>query len=204
MVDLALRARDGVASYAFKAAANFDASFTSFATVPSQGLRSPTCPEQGNVGSQFRGLTRFLFDPADYTATNAAVTDLKPFWVRIAQTTFAGVTSADEARHLVLPYRAEPNRPVIVTGQAPAGNNVGESMELQLPSQCNDLFLQVDGSVDLYLAFEPGGPEFKVSALQNNFTPLTKFIPSFSQLFIRGNAAVTTFSAMMALKDSPL
>lgn len=203
LVDLSVREVAGASAYVFTAAANFDGVHGALATVPVWGTRSRSVPEQAGTSSPSRGSTRFLFDPADYTGTNAAVVDDKPFWVKLA-VTVAGVTTAVDGTHLVLPYASAPNRPVILQGQAPAGASVADSLELQLPRQCNDLFLQVDGAVDLFLAFERGGPEFKVSSLQNNFTPLSKLAPSFSQLFVRGNAAVTTFSAMMALKDSPL
>lgn len=67
LVDLTLPIRQGVKEYQFFVADNFDSSFFKFATIPVTGKISSTVSNVGFVGNAFRGLTRFLFNPSDYS-----------------------------------------------------------------------------------------------------------------------------------------
>ena len=64
LVDLYLRQRPGIAAYQFKAANNFDVAVpVLFQTVPAQGFRSATVPDDtGFTDRQFRDTTRFRFN----------------------------------------------------------------------------------------------------------------------------------------------
>jgi len=90
LVDIAFPARPGAKSYQFQVAPNWDTAMVSFQVVPAFGFRSPGVPDVGMADGQFRGKTRFLFNPADYTATVPAMDDSKPFYVRIVQTDWDG------------------------------------------------------------------------------------------------------------------
>lgn len=200
LVDLSLQARPGVASYQFWWAANFDGAPALFETVPAAGKRSKTVAEFGYGDGNYRGQTRFLFNPADYSGLD----DSKPLWLQIKPVSSAGVVGAAEALHLVLPYSSQPNRPVVLQGGVPAGAGIANSLELQLPAQCWNPQVQVDGTADLYLAFEPGGPEYRVPSLQNEYTTLGTTYASFSQLFLRGQGGSTVISLMASLRNNPI
>lgn len=204
LVDLNLRARPNVAAYQFFAAANFDSSFTQFATVPAAGLRSVSVADIGPTDGQWRGLTRFLFDPSDYTASVAAVDDTKPFYLQIKQVSTAGVVGSAEAMHLVLPYNSAPDRPIILHGTAPNQASLSAALEIQLPMQCVDWEFQDQGSVILFVAFEPTGSEFAVNPFATGFTNYHHIRTSASQLFVRGNGGTTEFYASLTLKNNPL
>ena len=165
LIDLSLQQRPGVASYKFFWASNFDGSFVQFDTVPAAGKRSATAantsPGWGN-----RNLTRFIFNPADYS-----IPDNAPIWIQIQAVTVAGVVGPSEAMHLVLPYSAEPNRPLVLKGVVPEAADIATSLEMQLPMQCINIQVQVDGE---------GGPAQKIgnvdmtsSALYNTEATVT-------------------------------
>lgn len=203
LVDLFLNARPNAAYYTFKASTNFDAAFTSFQDVPAIGFRSPSVVDTGFTDSQFRGKTRFIFNPADYTTGVPAVDDTKPFYVLISQVDLDGTVNADEAMHLILPYSSQPNRPIILVGDAPMAADITGSVEIQLPMQCQNFKFQVDVGSNLMVAFEPTTPEFVVYPITVNFITYDQQYPSFSQVFMRGVGGVSTLSASFAMRNNP-
>ncbi len=104
---------------------------------------------------------------------------------------------------MVLPYSSVSDRPLVLSGTAPAGASIANSLELQLPAQCRNLQVQVNGSVDLYIAFEPGGTEMLVPALSTSFINLSLISPVVTQIFVRGDNLATQFNAVMSLKNNP-
>lgn len=203
LVDIVFPARPGAASYLFEVASNWDTAMASFQVVPAFGYRSPGVPEQGSVGSQFRGKTRFLFNPSDYTGTVPAMNDSKPFYVRITQTNVDGSTLPAEAQHLILPYSSAPNRPLVLRGTAPAAADITGSIEVQLPMQCRNARFQVDGAGDAFVAFEPVGPEVRVPSLSVEFSTVELTYAAFSQVFLRGPAA-TVIGMTAEIRNNPL
>lgn len=198
LVDLFLVSRTGAKSYLFKAATNFDAAAVAFQSVPQDGFRSPNAFDSG-PSEGFRGRTRFTFAPADY-----GLDDTKPIWIKIQQVNVDGTVSADEAFHLIPPYNPQGRKAVVLAGNAPNGASIAASLELQLPHQMQGLELQNNGSNDLYVAFEPGGPEFKVPPLTTGFTNLSVNYPTVSQLFVRGNGGAVAFAAVMSDRNEAL
>lgn len=197
LVDLFLVSRTGAKNYVFKFASNFDVGFTAFQTVPQSGFRSPTAFDSGPAEG-FRGRTRFTFNPADYS-----MDDAKPMWLRIQQNNVDGTVGADEAMHLILPPGSQGRKPVVLNGNAPAGAAIANSLELQLPHQMQGIELQNNGAGDMFVAFEPGGPEFRVSALSSGFTNLSMNYPTISQMFVRGTA-LTAFAAVLSARNEAL
>lgn len=215
LVDITFQAVPGSASYNFLWASNFDAStFTLFANVPvGSGLSSVSvAPPNSASGyfmdgsSNFRGITRFVFNPADYS-----IPDTFPFWVKVqsiavAGAGTAGVTGPASAPHLFMPYAAQPNRPIVLNGNAPSGAGVTGSLELILPMQNQNLVLQnlASGTSNpLFVAFEPGGPEFEVFPLNQYDTQLSLVYSSITRLYVRGPAGPTPFNAVLSQRDNP-
>lgn len=195
LVDLWVAQRDGVRAFTFKVSANFDIAPVAVQVVPRDGFRSPNAFDAG-PSEGFRGRTRFIFKPSDY-----GLDDAKPMWMRIAPIAADGTVGADEAFHVILSYSSQPRRPVVLNGTAPTGATVDDSLELNLPAQCQNLELQNNGAQDLYVAFERGGAEYRIAPLSTGFTNLSLVFPAFSQLFVRGNGAPVAFGAVMSLRD---
>lgn len=200
LIDLGIRVRENVSRYKFEYASNFDASFTEFATIQATGYRSVSVPEVPIADSSHRGYTRFLFDPADYVDEGLDVNDATPLWIRVTPINLAGVEGDPEARHLILPYSSTPDRTVVLAGTAAGGANITESIELQLPGQCFDLYAQTDGATVLKIAFERPGSELDVLPVPSTFMSY-KSNSGFSQMFIRGAGTDTTFSMTFALRQ---
>lgn len=198
LVDLFLVSRTGAKSYTFKASTNFDVAASAFQSVPQGGFRSPTAFDSG-PSEGFRGRTRFTFAPIDY-----GLDDTKPIWLRIQQVNVDGSLGTDEAFHLIPPYAPAGRKAVVLAGSAPNAASLAASLELQLPHQMQGLELQNNGAQDLFVAFEPGGPEFKVVPLSTGFTNLSFQLPTFGQLFVRGNGAPVAFTAVMSDRNEAL
>jgi hypothetical protein len=178
-----------------------------FATVPNYGIKSASVPDvaAGHVGSQFRDQVRFLFDPADYVATAPALVDADPFFLRVESRNPDGTFNAPEAMHMILPPHVHPNRPFMLRGTAPAAGSLAASLEIQLPGQCNDFEVQVEGAAPLFMAFEPTGAEYQVLPVTTAFRSFEQFITSVSQVFLRGSGAGTLISSIWTRRnDGPM
>jgi len=203
LVDLLVRNRAGKTGFRFGAASNFDAAFSTFAVVPSYGLKSPSVPEiyAGSVGGQFRDQARFIFNPADYVATAPALVDINPFFLRIEARNPNGTFDTPEAMHLILPPPIEPRRAVNLRGTIPAGVSLANSLEIQLPGQCNDFSIMNDGTSNMFVAFHPTGGEYQVFPVSGEFTTFEQYLTAISQIFARGAGGTTTVSMNFTLKN---
>lgn len=206
LIDMNWPSRINTQSYILKYASNFDGVFVPFANVPANGFRSRSVTDSSFTSEQFRGKTRIIFNPVDFT-----LDDTKPIWIRIAAVAMGGAIGPDETIHLILPYQPPSNRMFILSGTAPAAATIAGSQELQLPQQCKNVTIQVNSSDntvgsthDLYIAFEPGGTEFKVPTLASEFTNFESIYSSISQIFIRGNGGTSPFSMAAEIRDNPL
>jgi hypothetical protein len=199
LVDMYWPVRYGVKSYILKAASNFDAVFGTFANVPATGYKSKSVVNNRFDMSQYRDKTRITFSPIDFH-----IDDLKPIWMRIAPINFNGVVGADESIHLILPYSTEPKRAVILNGTVPPAASISGSLELNLPQQCFNPVIQNDGGVDLYIAFEATGSEFRISPLSTSHTMFISTHTTFSQVFLRGLNASTKISADFTLRNEAI
>lgn len=198
LVDLFLVSRAGAKSYLFKASTNFDVAPVAFQSVPQDGFRSPNAFNSGPAEG-FRGRTRFTFAPSDY-----GLDDTKPLWLKIQQVNVDGSVGPDEAFHLVFPYNPQGRKAVVIAGSAPNAASLAASLELQLQHQMQSMELQNNGGQDLYVAFEPGGPEYRVPPLSTSFTNLSFNYPTVSQLFVRGSGAAVAFAAVMSDRNEAL
>lgn len=193
IVDITLPYRTNVSGYQFQASTNFNGAFSLFQVVPLIGYKSRSVVTLNTQDSQFKNLTRFTFDPADYVASVPAVNDANPFWVRIAPIDLAGVVGTAEAPQLVLPYSSVPNRSLVISG------SVGMSaVEVQLPITANNFNFQVTGANTLFVAFEPNGTEFPMPGLSSGVLYGSAF-PASTVLFLRGSAAPTPFTLQARL-----
>jgi len=183
-VDLVVPQEDGIASYQYSYATNFDQSFTDFELVPRSGKKSLSVVENGFVDSRYKNQSRFLFDPSDYS-----IDDNAPFFVKVTPIDNAGNTGTTSSMHLILPYNTTPNRGFILSGSV-------------LPMQVNDFnLINTHSSNDLYFSMEPGGYELLVKA--NSAYEVRKIYSDMTQLFLRGSGGAASISAMFTLLNNP-
>jgi hypothetical protein len=198
LVDLNWPYRPGVASYRMKFAGNFDGVFALFETVSLNGKQSLTVLNNGYTDNQFRGKTRFLFNPDDYTASG--LDDTKPMYIKLAPVDFAGVIGADEAMQLILPYSPEPNRALVLNGNAPTPG----PLEIQLPMLVhNMIFTNLDPANVLNVSFEPTGPVYEIGPLATTSSTYPSIYPNASQLFISGAGGVVPINVLASIRNNP-
>lgn len=205
VIDATIGVRPGIIGFRFSAAANFDLPFVAFQTVPNVGCKSPSVPDLGAIGSQFKDQVRFLFNPNDYTATVPAVRDDKQFFIRIEAQNPDGTFQPPETIHTVMPVYPSPHRPIILHGNAPTGSVLTHSIEVELPQVCNDFEIR-NGSTgtNLFVAFErptssPTGPEFLIKPGES----LTRIYTNIAKVCMRGDGGVVEVYSIYTLKDSP-
>lgn len=202
LIDCSLPVRSGVASYSFDWATNFDAAYATFQNVPANGMVTRSVFDvSGGIcsDSQFRGKTRFAFSPADY-----GIPDLSDIWLKIRPINFDGSLGAYEAGQLVLPYSSQPNRPVILYGNAPNVATQALALEIQLPSQVINPQFQNNSSNDLFVSFDLNGTEFRIRPATTVQALPSMVYGSFSQLFVRGSGAVVQFSMTSSMLNNKL
>jgi hypothetical protein len=185
-----------IVEYRFAAAANFDDTFVNIQDVPVRGFRSATVVDNSFNDGRFRGTTRFLFNPVDYSLTDNA-----PFYLRMAKRPLGGVFSAFGAAHMVVPYDPSSDPPIVMNGDAPSGTTVYSSQEIQLPRNTDEVVLRNLAGVNLHIAFAPNGPEFQLSTMA---TDLQISDTTISQIFVRGEGGTATFNAIFALQNSSM
>ena len=205
-MDLLIRRRPNITGFRFGAAANFDAVFTPFATVPNHGVKSPSVPDvyAGSVGSQFRDQVRFVFNPADYVATAAALVDGNQFFLRVESRNPDGSFNPAEAMHLVLPPPVEPNRIINLRGTIPNLASLALALEIQLPGQCNDFEILNDGATIMFVAFHPTGGEYQVDPVTSSFRTFEQFTSAVSRVFVRAAGGTTTASLVFTLRNNEI
>lgn len=211
-----IAARTTAASYDFQVASNFDGSYSTFQNVPaSGGYASPTVQIVGFDSEQFSQsrtpyLTRFKFNPVDYLAggavnsvfTSVGVTDLTPFWIRIIQHNLDGTTNTAESGQLILPYLSTPRRTILLAGTAPSESSLASSLEIQLPIQVTNFQFQNNGSNNLFVAFEPTGPEFTLFPVSTTALNLYTAFSVASQVFVRADGSGgSAFDMVAALRN---
>ncbi|HEY8095933.1 MAG TPA: hypothetical protein VIE65_07515 [Methylobacter sp.] len=131
--------------------------------------------------------------------------DTNPFYLQIEARNPDGTFDAKEAMHMILPpSMATPNRQVTILGTAPNAASLAGSLEIQLPMQCIDFEIQNAGSVDLFVAFEPTGAEYKITPLGTTFYTFAQQLASISQIFVRGSGGTTTVNAVFTLRNNQI
>ena len=208
LVDLSINRRPGVIGYQFSVASNFDSSLTIFQEIPICGYASLSARKySGTVGSQFRGKTRFIFDPTDYTSVVPAMRDDVPIFLSIRQRNSDNTLGSAEALHMLMPPSWSAFRPILLRGTVSLGANLLASTEIQLPMQCWDCEIQNGGGADLFIAFERGGvsgPEFRLPPASSVFRSLEQSYTSVSQIFIRGSGGATIIDGIFAARNEKL
>jgi hypothetical protein len=192
LVDLVIPQESGIGSYVFGYSTNFDLAFTDFQTVPVYGYRSKTVVDNSTSGSSFRGLTRFIFNPADYS-----IDDSKFFWLHVKKVPFGGVPGTASAPHLVLPYSSVPSRALNIHGTVS-----GTTTEITLPFDVSNGSFRVEGSDDLIVSFEPKGEVFSIPPLSTDKIIYSSAFPTYNQLFLASAGVSTEFYASFRMLNS--
>ena len=195
IVDLITPKRAGVQGYRLQAATNFDGMFVNILTADvSSGYLDPavnpallhTVPNQDHI--------RIAFSPDSFTGV-AGIKDDNHFWLKFVPISFAGVVGAAGNPALVITdYEHYGMSRVLISGLAPQGATVANSLQLDLPFTSQDLYIKNEEAVggrSLYLASLPGGSEQQISPQET----LGMFFGPLDSLIVRGSGGTVQFSA---------
>jgi hypothetical protein len=200
IVDLLARKKVGVRGYRLEAATNFDAAFTPIITADiSSGFLDPSIDSSVLHTVPNRDAIRIVFNPDSFSGV-AGINDDHHFWLRFVPVDFAGVVGvAGNPALVITDYEHYGMTRVLIAGNAPDGNNVNQSQQLDLPFTTQDLYIKNEepaGGADLYLAALPGGAEQQIApqdVLSMFFGPLDFFIVRGAGKAVRFSASFTNY-----------
>jgi hypothetical protein len=195
IVDLLTPKRVNVQGYRLQAATNFDSTFTTIITAPiSSGYLDPSINPMVLHPNNANDQIRIVFNPTTFNGV-AGITDGLDFWLRFVPVDFSGSAGTPGNPALVLTDAEHyGNTRVLISGTAPNGAGVANSLQLDLPFTTQDLYIKNEeaaAGTALYLADLPGGPEQQISGQET----LTMYHGPVDTLLVRGAGATAKFSA---------
>lgn len=198
LVDIDPRKSPPVAMWQFEASTSFNGPFSTLATMTSGGLRSPTV-QDFSYSDGFRGKVRFVWNPSDYAAAVPGIEDSKPIYIRMkTQDLGSGSFGAAGAIFVITPYDPSAHPPVHLAGDAPSAADLASALEIQLPRNCHQFIFENLGGVNIFLAVNPAGPEYKLKP----GTILELFDTTSSVVFIRGEGGSSEFRAVCTIQNA--
>ena len=191
VLDLITPKRAGVDGYRFEAASNFDQTYAAILTT-TLGYIDSSLDTAANVIMPMTNRIRVIFDPSNY-----GLDDSKTFWMRFVPVT-GGVPGVPGTGVLVLPD-ATGHGLLIVSGTAPVGATIANSIELGLPGLVEDLrIVNNDTTNPLFIASDGSDAEYRLDPIQNA-TPLIALRGAVGSIRVRATGAPVSFSATFTL-----
>lgn len=186
--------------YRYEAAQNFDAVFAVMQDMNNGGFISATAVDNALNDSRFKGKVRFLFNPDDYVPVLPWITDITPFFIRLLTQPYGGAFGPPSMMTVIMPYDSSSDPPLILNGDAPNAATIAGSIGINLPRNCANMVIKNVDAMNLIVAFSPGGPEYTIYPGERvEFEEAT-----ISQLFVRGDGAITTFNAVCIIQNSSI
>lgn len=138
---------------------------------------------------------RVVFDPD--TFSGAGISDTVPFWMQFVPVDFSGALGTPSNPMLFLTEENLRGDSVVnITGTAPSGADVGDSLPLLLPFRTqNALIRNQDGANSLFLAMQEGGDEIEVEGGATTLSQIELPLGAQGCLLVRGGGATVDFSA---------
>lgn len=191
VLDLMTPVRAGVTGYRFESAPNFDQPYTTILTT-ALGYVDPLIDTAANVIMPTNNRIRIIFDPSNY-----GLDDNKTFWMRFVPIT-GGIPGTPGTGVMVLPD-AIGNGLIVLSGMAPVGATIVNSIELGLPGLVEDLrIVNNDTANPMFIASDGSDAEYKLDPIQSS-TPLVALRGAVSSIRVRATGAPVLFSATCTL-----
>ena len=138
LVDLITPRRVGVDGYRFQASKTFDGTFTTIFTATVSGYLDSNVDRRLLTTLNNKNHVRCVFDPQTFNAAAPSLVDVDQFWLRFVPVT-GGVPGTTGARALVLPEDESVQSRITITGDAPNGAAVANSLRLDFPRRMKDM-----------------------------------------------------------------
>lgn len=195
IVDALIPKQANVKGYRFTAAANFDGSFTTLMTADiGSGYLDPSINPMVLHSVNNLNAIRVVFNPDTFNG-GAGISDSKHFWLKLVTLDFAGSVVATSAAGLVVTDSEHyGNSRVVISGTAPQGAAIANSLQLDLPFTTQDLYIkneEASGGHNLYVAALAGGGEQQIAPQET----LSIYQGPTDTLYVRGSGGTVAFSA---------
>ena len=196
LVDIVTPFVYGTTEYRLKWASNFDGSFTQIIASKATGYIDPAVNPAVIQPIFNQGQVRIVFDP---TAAGWSITNPSgAIWLKLARYDGTSETYVSPPTLLLSDDTHHGVGTVIVSGNAPSGVSISNSLQLDLPFASEDIRIVNQGAHDLYVATEAGGAETlfpaRTDASPTSLTSLN-FRAAQPALLVRGSGGTTSFSA---------
>lgn len=190
-IDLVTPKRAGVFGYRFQAASNFDGAYTTIFTLPiSSGYLDPSINPAVVNAVNLTDHVRAVFNPVTFSLSDTA-----HIWLRFIPVDSAGTPGTASAGTLILTDAERyGNSRVQISGTAPQGAAVANSLQLNLPQSSQDFYIKnenASGGNNLYVSTRVGGREQQVAPQEI----LKAYDGPTDTLMVRGAGGTATFSA---------
>jgi len=181
-------------------AANWDGLFASMQKVPyrighnSDRFATHAMRQASTVNAhQLKNRTRFLFDPADYSADDKDVLFYQITTVVDGETIVGPIQIVMSAQQ-----HQDLRAPLILTGLAPVGATQEDALVLQLPRLMSSFVIRNKGGNPLSLGFGVGAAEITLAATTGEYRDNRVHTGYIS---VRGNTSIEIYATMV---NSPL
>jgi hypothetical protein len=199
IVDLYANFVYGVDLYRVWAAANFDTTppWTKLIECTNIGFFDSNVSRDKIESQPTAGKSvRIVFNPQTFS-----LTDEIPIWLQVSQ--LVGMVETFSPPTLLLPESMHHGVGIVtLSGSAPSGTTVTDSLQLDLPRLMSDFrFSNEDGTAGklLYVATVPGGPEFAVNPSADVGATQLSLRATEGTLLVRGDGAAVNFTATCSM-----
>jgi hypothetical protein len=195
IVDVLTPKRAGVAGYRFQVATNFDQTYTTIVTAPiGSGYLDPAINPVVLQAVNNNDHIRVVFNPDTFNGV-AGISDGAHFWMRFQPVDFAGTPGTAGPGTLILTDAEHyGNSRVQISGTAPSGAAVANSLQLNLPQNSQDFYIRNANATAgnaLYVSFQVGGAEQQVAGQE----VMKAYDGPSDTLMVRGSGGTAAFSA---------
>lgn len=187
-----------VQGYRLQASTTFSGGFTTILTADiSSGYLDPAVDRRVLQALNNPNHIRIVFDPQTFNGV-ASIEDDKQFWLKYVPVDFSGTPGTASNPMLVIPEeKLRGDSVVAISGSAPSGATVANSLPLLLPFRAQDITIRNnDGANSLYVALEAGGSEVQLGGGATTLSQVDLPVGAQGCILVRGGGAAVNFSAV--------
>lgn len=197
LLDLVIPKDPDTRGYRLQASTTFSGGFTTILTADiSSGYLDANVDRRKLHSINNPNYIRIVFDPDTFNGV-AGISDANQFWVKFVPIDFSGSPGAASNPMLLLPEeKLRGDSVVVISGTAPSGASVANSLPLLLPFRAQQVTVRnQESSVTLFLATEVGGNEMELDGGAVTLSQTELPMAAQGCILVRGGGATAAFSA---------
>lgn len=198
LLDLLIPKNPATQGYRLQASTTFSGGFTTILTADiSSGYLDPAVDRRVLQQLNNPNHIRIVFDPQTFNGV-AGLVDEQQFWMKFIPVDFTGAPGAASNPMLFIPEeKLRGDSVVAISGTAPSGATVANSLPLLLPFRAQDVTIRNnDAANNLFVALEAGGNEVQVGSGATTLSQIDLPVGAQGCFLVRGGGAPVNFSAV--------